>query len=112
MRLWFDSWVRKIHWRRDRLLTPVCLGFPGGSFGKESAYNAGDLGSIPWLGRSPGEGNGNPLQSWTEEPGGLHTVHGVTQLDTTERLHFAFIMGIIYQEGKKKNAVYKIAIAP
>ena len=36
-------------------------GFPGGSEGKASAYNAGDLGSIPGSGRSPGEGNGNPL---------------------------------------------------
>ena len=38
------------------------LGFPGGSDGKESACNAGAQGLIPWLGRSPGEGNGNPLQ--------------------------------------------------
>ena len=38
------------------------MGFPGGSAGKESACNAGDLGSIPGLGRSPGEGNGYPLQ--------------------------------------------------
>ena len=37
-------------------------GFPGGSDGKASAYNAGDLGLIPGLGRSSGEGNGNPLQ--------------------------------------------------
>ena len=37
-------------------------GFPGGSVGKESACNAGDLALIPGLGRSPGEGNGNPLQ--------------------------------------------------
>jgi hypothetical protein len=36
-------------------------GFPSGSDGKESAYNAGDLGSIPGLGRSPGEGNGYPF---------------------------------------------------
>ena len=36
--------------------------FPSGSGGKASAYSAGDLGSIPWSGRSPGEGNGNPLQ--------------------------------------------------
>ena len=36
--------------------------FPGGSDGKTSACNAGDVGSIPVLGRSPGEGNGNPLQ--------------------------------------------------
>ena len=38
------------------------MGFPGGSDGKNSAYNAGDLGLIPGLGNSPGEGNGNPLQ--------------------------------------------------
>ena len=38
------------------------MGFPGGSDGKASAYNAGDPGSIPGLGRSPREGNGNPLQ--------------------------------------------------
>ena len=47
--------------RRDRLPTPVFLGFPGGSDGKESACNVGDLGSIPGLGRSPGGGHGNPL---------------------------------------------------
>ena len=40
----FDSWVRKTPWRRSRLSTPVFLGFPGGSNGKESACNAGDLG--------------------------------------------------------------------
>ena len=38
------------------------MGFPGGSDSKESACNAGDPSSIPGLGRSPGEGNGNPLQ--------------------------------------------------
>ena len=43
--------------------------FPGGSDGKASAYNEGDPGSIPGLGRSPGEGNGNPLQySCLENP--------------------------------------------
>ena len=43
--------------------------FPDGSDGKASAYNAGDLGSIPGSGRSPGEGNGNPLQySCLENP--------------------------------------------
>ena len=45
------------------------MGFPGGSEVKVSAWNAGDLGSIPRLGRSPGEGNGNPLQySCLENP--------------------------------------------
>ena len=38
------------------------MGFPGGSDSKETSCNAGDLGSIPGSGRSPGEGNGNPLQ--------------------------------------------------
>ena len=52
----------KICWRRGRLPTPVFLGFPGGSDGKESTCSAEDLGSIPELGRSPGEGNGYPLQ--------------------------------------------------
>ena len=46
-----------------------CLGFPGGSAGKESACNAGDWGSIPGSGRSPGEGNSYPLQySCLENP--------------------------------------------
>ena len=58
----FDSWVGKIPWRRDRLPTPVCLGFSGGSAGKESACNAGDPDWIPGSGRSPGEGIGYPLQ--------------------------------------------------
>ena len=57
-----NSWVRKIRWRRGRLHTPVFSGFPCGSTGKESTCNAGDLGSIPGLGRSPREGNGCPLQ--------------------------------------------------
>ena len=52
----FDSWIRRIPWRRDRLPTPVFLGFPCGSAGKESTCNAEDLGLIPGLGRSPGEG--------------------------------------------------------
>ena len=57
-----DSWVGKVRWRRDRLPTPVFLGFPCGSAGKEYACNPGDLGSIPGLGRSPGDGKGYPLQ--------------------------------------------------
>ena len=48
---------------------PIFCDFPGGSDGKVTAYNAGDLGSIPGWGRSPGEGNGNPLQySCLENP--------------------------------------------
>ena len=48
--------------RSDLMLVRRILGFPGGSAGKESACNVGDLGSISGLGRSPEEGNGYPLQ--------------------------------------------------
>ena len=58
----FDSWVGTISWRRDRLPTPVFLGFASGSVGKESFCNAGDLGLVPGLGGSPGEGSGHPPQ--------------------------------------------------
>ena len=61
-RSWFDSWVGKIRWRRDRLPTPVLLGFPCGSGGKGPACNLGDLGSLPGSRRSPGDGKGYPLQ--------------------------------------------------
>ena len=54
----FNSWVGKIRWRRDRLPTPVFLGFPRASAGKGSACNMGDLGLTPGLGLSPGEQNG------------------------------------------------------
>ena len=47
---------------RDRLPTPVFMGFPGSSDGEESACNAGGLGLIPGLGGSSGEGNGSPFQ--------------------------------------------------
>ena len=74
------------------------MGFPGGSDGKESACNAGDPGSVLGLGRSPGEGNGNPLQySCLENPmdrgAWWAAVHGVaknrTRLsDFTFTFHF------------------------
>ena len=69
------------------------LGFPGGSDGKESACNAGDQGSIPGSGRSPGEGNGNPTPVFL--PGESHgrrslvgySPRGHKESDMTERLH-------------------------
>ena len=74
----------------------VSLGFPGGSDGKASACSAGDPGSIPGLGRSPGEGNGNPLPVFL--PGESHgwrslvgySPRGRKESDTTEwtSLHF------------------------
>ena len=97
----FDSWVRKIWWRRDRLPTPVFLGFPCGSAGKRicvwdfpggsdskvPVYNVGNPGSIPGLGRSPGGGNGNPLQcscleNSMDRGAWRATVHRVTRSQT------------------------------
>ena len=71
----------------SQIFTLSMQDFPGGSDGKASAYNAGDLGSIPGSGRSPGEGNGTPLQySCLENPmdGGarLATVYGVAKSRT------------------------------
>ena len=69
------------------------MGFPCGSTGKESAYNAGDLSSIPGLGRSPGEGKGYPHQYSGLENSMDCIVHGVAksswgrkESDMTERL--------------------------
>ena len=90
----FNSWVRKIPWRRDWLPTPVFLGFPGGPAGKESACNVGDLGSIPGSGRSPGEGKGYPLQYSGLENSMDCIVHGVaksqTQLSGFHFHHFTY----------------------
>ena len=55
----------------------ITFGFPGGSDGKESTCNAGDLGSIPGLGRSLGGGHGDPFQySWLENPHGQRSLAG------------------------------------
>ena len=61
------------------------MGFPYSSVGKESACNAGDPGSVPGSGRSPGEGNGNPLQyscleNLKDRGAWWATVHGVTRV--------------------------------
>ena len=86
-----DSWVEKIHWRRDRLLSPVFLAFPGGSAGKDSPCNAGDLGSIPGLERSPGGGKGYPLQYSGLENAMDCIVHGVAK-SWTQLSNFYFHM--------------------
>ena len=88
----------------------ILLGFPGGSDCKESACSAGDLGLIPGSGRSPGEGNGNPLQyPCLESPmegGNLvgYSPWGPKESDTTERLHFhfCFIFGLLQSEMYKR----------
>jgi len=67
---------------KGRLLTPVFLGFPCGSTGKESSCNAGNLGLIPGLGRSPGEEKGYPLQYSGLENSMDYAVYGVTKSQT------------------------------
>ena len=101
-------------WKYFYFLHYDIYGFPSGSVGKESACNAGDVGSIPRLGRSPGEGNGNPclvflcicqhsllatqLQySCQENPmsrGARHATWDRKESDTTVRLTFRFMIFI------------------
>ena len=103
---------QKIPWRRDRLPTPVFLGFPGGSAGKESASNAGDLGSVLGLGRSPGEGNSLPTPVFL--PGEFHRQRslagyspwGHKESDTTERLLVCEVR-ILHAGGKPKTNLRK-----
>ena len=86
-RLWLDSWLRKIYWRRDRLPTPVFLGFPGGLTGKESSSIMEDMGSIPGLRRSPGEEKGYSLHySGRENSIVLYSPRGHKESDVTEWL--------------------------
>ena len=84
----FNSWVRKIHWGRNRLPAPVFLDFHCDSAGKESTCNAGDLNLIPVFGRSPGEGKGYPLQYSGLENSMDCIVHGVTESNMTEWLNW------------------------
>ena len=109
-RHWFDSWVGKMPWRRDRLLTPVFLCFPGGSDGKESTCNAGDLGLIPRLGRTLEEGMATHLvllpgeSPWMGEPGRLQLMGSqrVRHDWTTKHTHIFTYTNILYFKGKKK----------
>ena len=78
----FGSLGREDPWRKDRLPTPVFLGFPGSSVGKESTYNAGDVSLILELGISAGEGNGYPLQDSGLENSMDCVVNGVAKSPT------------------------------
>ena len=91
------------------------MGFPGGSDGNESACKAGDIrnvGSIPALGRSPEEGNGNPLQySYLENPmdrGAWHAiVHRILQLRILEWVAVSFSRGS--SQPRDQTQVFRIA---
>ena len=77
----------KIPWKRDRLPTPIFLGFPGGSAAKESACSVRDLGSIPGFGKIPWRRERLPsLVFWSGEFHGLYSQSGQKELDMTERL--------------------------
>ena len=84
--------IPQIPWKLeepDKLCWNHPTSCPGGSFGKESSYNVGDLGSVPGLGRSPGEGNGYPLQYCGLE-NSVDCIWGHKELDVTELLSLPF----------------------
>ena len=93
--------VAKSQTRLNDFTFPLLLSFTGGSAGKESACNAGDLSPVPGLGRSPGGGHSNPNQySCLENPHGEWSLAGYSpwdpkELDTTERPSTAQHMIII-----------------
>ena len=87
------------------------MDFPGGSEGKVSVYNAGDLGSIPGLGRSAGEGSGNPLQYYClknpmDRGAWQATVHGVAK-SWTRLNDFAFTFTTWVQSLGQEDALEK-----
>ena len=98
----------KISWRRDRLPTPVFLGFPDGSAGKESACTVGDLGSILGLERCPGEGNSNPFQYSGLENSMDCIVYRVTKSQTQLR-DFRFL-SVGYKDFSFPPKVYWVLI--
>ena len=99
-------------------MTVITVGFPGGSNNKESAYNAGDLGSVPGSGRSPGEGNGYPLQyscleNSMDRGAWWATYSMVLQRDMTEQLSLSHrIMVIITIIKLKKRKICNIHMKP
>ena len=90
----FNSWIGKICWRRGRLPTPVFLGFHCGSAGKESACNAGDLGLIRGLGRSPGGSSRGRLPTpvfWSGEFHGLYICGVAKSWRQLSNFHFTWL---------------------
>ena len=96
-----------LHLTRD-----ILWGFPDSSAGKESTCNAGDLGSIPELGRSPGEGNSYPLQYSGSKNSMDCILHGVTKSWTQlSEFHFTigkFLPTFQFSSGQKKCTFLEI----
>ena len=104
--------------RRDRLPTQVFLGFPCGSAGKESTCNAGDLGLIPGLGRSPGEGKGSPLQysglensSSTQSMGSQRVRQDWATLHFTLSIYLGMSCGFTFNLLRNDQAIFQAAVA-
>ena len=95
----------------NKKATMLDLGFPGGSDGKESACNAGDLGLNPGLGRSPGGRHGNPLQySCLENPHGQRSLAGYSpwgrkESDTTKRRNP--VLDLIQENGSVSPSLFQ-----
>ena len=100
-----DSWVRKIHWRKDRLPTPVFLSFPCGSAGEESAHNVGDLGSMPGLEKIPWRRKSYPHQ-YSNLDSMDYTVHGVAESDTAEQFLHTHTLPLVHDYWKKHRFYY------
>ena len=101
----------------DRLPTPVFLDFPCGSAGKESSCNAGNLGLIPGLGRSPRERKGYPLQYYGLENSMDCIVHGVAKSQTRlSDFHKAWLIIAVWfsaaQRSKHQIGIYLKGSAP
>ena len=84
------------------MYTYIYIYIYGGSDGKDSACNAGDLGLIPGSGRSPGEGKGYTLQYYClenpmdREAWQAGSVHGVTELEVTEQLTLSYMYACVF----------------
>ena len=87
-----ETLVREYTWRRDRLPTPVLLGFPCGSAGKESEVKVAPErpGFDPWVGKIPGEGKGYPLQ-YSGLENSMDYPWGCKESDTTEQLSLHYL---------------------
>ena len=94
-RPWFNSWVGKIHWRRDRLPTPVFLGFPCGSAGKKIHLQCERPEFDSWVGKISWRKERLPTPVfWPGEFHGLYNPWGHKELDTTEQLSLSLSMPV------------------